>query len=201
MDHATREDWAAVQQAVDRWQSRTPERIRAMLLQLQEQPAGFGVNQLQHSLQTATRALRAGASEELIVAALCHDIGTAISTENHSAVAAEILRPYVSSDVYEIVRAHQDFQRTHYGESVGRDIEARIKYLKKPWFKLACEFSDEWDQTSFDSGYESLSLEDFQPMLERIFGSMRSRVSASAAPRRWNWKRYKGWIRRRMSPG
>jgi predicted HD phosphohydrolase len=41
-----------------------------MLLQLEAQAAGPGFSQLQHSLQIATRALRAGASEELILAAL-----------------------------------------------------------------------------------------------------------------------------------
>lgn len=100
MDTAMKEDWIAISHATGQWQSLMPERIRAMLLQLQEQVGGLGVNQLQHSLQTATRALRAGASEELIVAALCHDLGTAISLENHSAIAAEILKPYVSLEVY-----------------------------------------------------------------------------------------------------
>ncbi|CAN5851772.1 hypothetical protein BH18ACI4_BH18ACI4_23140 [soil metagenome] len=88
MDQWTIEDWGAIRQAVGQWQSLMPTRIKVMLWQLQEQAAGFGVNQFHHSLQTATRALRAGASEELIVAALCHDIGTAISIENHSAIAA-----------------------------------------------------------------------------------------------------------------
>lgn len=200
MDQATIEDWGAIRQAVGQWQSLMPERIKAMLLQLQEQAAGFGVSQLQHSLQTATRALRAGASEELIVAALCHDIGTAISFENHSAIAAEILKPYVSSEVYEIVRAHQDFQRSHYGPTMRRDTEARRKYVNKSWFKLACRFSDEWDQTSFDPNYDTLSLAHFEPMIERIFGPTRNGVPPSASTRRRGWKRVRHWIRGRMSP-
>jgi predicted HD phosphohydrolase len=199
MDQRTSEDWATVRQAVEEWQSMMPERIRAMLRQLEGQSAGFGVNQLQHSLQTATRALRAGASEELILAALCHDIGTAVSVENHSAIAAEILKPYVSPEVYQIVRAHQDFQRTHYGESIGRDLEARQKYRNESWFELASRFSDEWDQTSFDPDYDSLSLEYFQPMIEGFFGPARRRVH-SANVQRNGWKRAKNWIRRRVSP-
>jgi predicted HD phosphohydrolase len=200
MDQATIEDWGAISETVDRWQSLVPERIRALLLQLQEQPAGFGVNQLQHSLQTATRALRAGASEEVIVAALCHDIGTAVSIENHSAIAAEILKPYVSPAVYDVVRSHQDFQRAHYGATTGRDVEARRQYLNKPWFALACRFSDEWDQTSFDPNYDSLSLDDFQPMIERVFGARRNLASSSASSRPAGWKRYRDWIIRRISP-
>jgi predicted HD phosphohydrolase len=176
-----------------------PERIKALLLNLQEQTAGFGVTQLQHSLQTATRALRAGASEELIVAALCHDIGTAISIDNHSAISAEILKPYVSSEVYEIVRTHQEFQRAHYGPTVGRDTEARKKYSNKSWFKTACRFSDDWDQTSFDRNYDTLFLANFEPMIERVFGPTRNGVVASASGRRMRLTRAKDWIKRRMS--
>ena len=199
MDQRTREEWIAIRQAVGQWQSLMPERIKAMLLQLEGQAAGFGVTQLQHSLQTATRALRAGASEELIVASLCHDIGTAISVENHSAIAAEILKPYVSSEVYAVVRTHQDFQRAHYEAPMGRDFDARRKYVNKPWFKLASQFSDEWDQTSFDPDYDTLSIEHFEPMIERIFGPTRNGVSPSASGRRIGLTRAMDWIRRRMS--
>ena len=56
---------------------------------------GFAVDQLVHSLQTATRAEEAGADDEVVVASLCHDIGKAVSVPNHPRIAAEILRPYV----------------------------------------------------------------------------------------------------------
>jgi predicted HD phosphohydrolase len=199
MDQRTNEDWTAVGQAVSYWQSLTPQRIKAILLQLEAQAAGSGVSQLQHSLQTATRALRDGASEEMIVAALCHDIGTAISIENHSAIAAEILKPYVSSEVYEIVRTHQEFQRSHYGATVGRDTEARRKYLNRPWYEMACRFSDEWDQTSFDPKYDTLSLAHFEPMIDRIFQSTRNGVSHPGSSDSIGLTRVKDWIKRRMS--
>ncbi len=150
MDQATLEDWNAVAQAGQEWQSRMPERLKSMLLQLKGQAGGFEIDHLQHSLQTATRALRDGASEELIVAALCHDIGTAISIENHSAISAEIIKPYVSPAAYAIVRTHQVFQRSHYPVMWGKDVEARKQYSGKSWFRQACRFSDEWDQISFD---------------------------------------------------
>jgi predicted HD phosphohydrolase len=198
MDQRSVEDWSAVRDSIGQWQSLMPERIKAMLLQLEEQAAGSGFSQLQHSLQTATRALRAGASEELIVAALCHDLGTAISVENHSAIAAEILKPYVSSEVYEVVRAHQDFQRSHYDPTMGRDTEARKKYLSETWFKLACRFSDEWDQTSFDPTYDTLTIERFEPMIERVFRGTLDNGNTRANIRRRPWKSAKHWIRRRI---
>ena len=82
MDEGKVEDWMAIGTQVSRRQSTMPATIKSMLAQLEQQVDGFAVNQLVHGLQTATRAELAGASEELIVAALCHDIGKVISVEN-----------------------------------------------------------------------------------------------------------------------
>jgi predicted HD phosphohydrolase len=150
--------------------------INNMLKQLEEQVDGFAVDQLQHGLQTATRAVRDSASEELIVAALCHDIGKVISVENHPAIGAEILRPFVSDETYEIVRTHQDFQGRHYYALMGKDPNERRKYEGLPWYQLACKFTDEWDQASFDPNYETLPLDYFQPMIERVFSRSKTAV-------------------------
>jgi len=170
MDQSSAEDWMAIGREVVRRQSGMPLIIRRLLMQLEEQVDGFEVNQLQHGLQTATRAERAGATEEMIVAALCHDIGKAISVENHPAIAAEILRPYVSEETYEIVRTHQDFQGRHYYALIGKDSNARSQYERERWYQEACRFTDEWDQASFDPAYDTLPLEHFEPMIDRVFG-------------------------------
>jgi predicted HD phosphohydrolase len=169
MDEGKIEDWMAIGQAVTQRQAGMAQIIKAMLLQLEQQVDGFAVDQLQHGLQTATRAARDGASEELIVAALCHDIGKVISVENHPAIAAEILKPYVSHETYEIIRTHQDFQGRHYYALMGKDPEARSKYENEPWYEKACVFTDGWDQTSFDPEYDTLPLSYFEPMIERVF--------------------------------
>ncbi len=114
MDQSTAEDWMKIGGEVAKRQAQMPAMIKGMLKQLEDQVDGFAMNQLQHGLQTATRAVRDGASEEMVVAALCHDIGKVISVVNHPAIAAEILKPYVSSETYEIIRTHQDFQGKHY---------------------------------------------------------------------------------------
>lgn len=195
MDRGTLEDWETVGEAVNRWQSHLPNRIKAMLLQLDDQVDGFYVTQLQHSLQTATHAVRDGASEELIMAALCHDIGTAISIENHPAIAAEILKPYVTYDVYEIVRTHQDFQGRHYYELIGKNAEARQQYRNESWYQTACRFSDEWDQASFDPHYDTLPFEYFEPIIDRVFKEPRQQIwirqKISAARR---WAKLKRWL-------
>lgn len=101
-------------------QAAMPGVIKAMLRQLDEQVEGMSVTQLEHSLQTATRTLRAGAPEELIVAALCHDLAEVICDVNHGAIAAEILKPYVSLEACEVVRTHQDFQGRYIYALIGK---------------------------------------------------------------------------------
>ncbi|MDA3010875.1 MAG: HD domain-containing protein, partial [Actinomycetota bacterium] len=59
---------------------------------------GYRVDRAEHSRQSATRALRNGEADELVVAALFHDVGDVVAPHNHSAVAAEILAPYVSEE-------------------------------------------------------------------------------------------------------
>jgi predicted HD phosphohydrolase len=171
MDEGKIEEWMLIGQAVTERQSTTPSTIKAMLLQLEAQVDGFAVDQLKHGLQTATRALRDGASEELVVAALCHDIGKVISVANHPAIAAEILKPYVSFETYEIVRTHQDFQGRHYYALMGMDPEARRQYEGQPWYEMACVFTDGWDQTSFDPEYDTLPFSHFEPMIDRVFAT------------------------------
>jgi len=180
MDQGKIEDWMKIGQAVTQRQSSMPAIIKSLLLQLEPQVDGFAINQLQHALQTATRALREGVTEELIVAALCHDIGKVISVENHPAIAAEILKPYVSHDTYEIVRTHQDFQGLHYYALMGKDPNSRSRYSGESWYSTACVFADGWDQTSFDPEYDTLPLSHFEPMIDRIFASPRRELGQTA---------------------
>ena len=180
MDQGKIEEWMAIGQAVAERQSSMPGIIKAMLMQLEAQVDGFAVNQLHHGLQTATRAVRDGASEEMIIAALCHDIGKVISVENHPAIAAEILKPYVSRETYEIIRTHQDFQGRHYYALIGRDPDARSQYASEQWYEKACLFTDGWDQTSFDPEYDTLPFSHFEQMIDRVFASPK-RVMALTA--------------------
>jgi predicted HD phosphohydrolase len=173
MDRGTAEDWQAIAKACGERQRKVPERIKELLLQLAAHDDGFPINQLQHCLQTATRALRDHASEQLVVAALCHDIGKCVSSANHAAISAEILKPFVSNDTYEVIRAHQEFQGRFYFSFFGQDPDVRWKYRFKGWYQQACRFSDQWDQKSFDPNYDTLPLSFFEPMIERVFSTER----------------------------
>jgi predicted HD phosphohydrolase len=74
---AESEDVAIIAKALTERQAAMPQVIKSLLRQLEKHVDGFPVDQLVHGLQTATRAERGGASEEMVVAALCHDIGKA----------------------------------------------------------------------------------------------------------------------------
>jgi predicted HD phosphohydrolase len=136
--------------------------------------AGFGVSQLHHALQTATMARRANATDEVVLIALCHDVGKYVSIANHAAIAAEILQPYVSEHAYRVVLTHQDFQGRHYYEFIGLDPNARDQHKGASWYGLAQQFADDWDQISFDPDYPTKPLAHFEPMVREVFGSFTS---------------------------
>jgi predicted HD phosphohydrolase len=165
MDESTAEQWAVIGKETFEHQDRVAESVLALLRSLSSITDGFAVDQLTHSLQTATRAERAGADEEVVFASLLHDIGKAVSVPNHPEIAAAIIKPYVSADTCNMIRAHQDFQGRHYYHHFGGDPDARAKYEGEPWFDLAARFADDWDQVAFDPDYDTLPLEHFEPLV------------------------------------
>ncbi|HEV2369570.1 MAG TPA: HD domain-containing protein [Acidimicrobiales bacterium] len=169
MDVSTAEQWAVIGAETFKNQGRVADRVLGMLRSLEDVVDGFAVDQLVHSCQCATRAERAGADDEMVVASLCHDVGKAVSVSNHPAIAAEILRPYVRDEVYQVIRTHQDFQGRHYYHHFGGDPDAREKYRGEEWFALGEKFADEWDQTAFDPDYDTLPLEHFEARLREVF--------------------------------
>jgi predicted HD phosphohydrolase len=127
------------------------------------------VSRLGHSLQAATRALRAGADDELIVAALIHDIGDDLAPYNHSQIAAAIIRPYVRPEVTWIVEQHGLFQTYYFAHHSGGDRHARDKFRDHPWYQACKDFCADWDQCSFDPRYPTEPLSTFEPRLREIF--------------------------------
>ena len=146
-----------------------PDRILDVLRSTDRLMQGFQASQLVHGLQTATMAERANADLDMIVGALCHDMGKMISNSNHPAIAAEMIRPWVSDEVYWVVKVHQDFEGLHYYARVGLDPMMRRKHAGHPHYELAERFADEWDQNAFDPDYPTLPLEHFEPMVREVF--------------------------------
>ena len=130
---------------------------------------GYKIDRYDHSLQTATRAKADGADEETVVCALLHDIGDSIAPENHSAVAAAILRPYISEKNHWIVAHHGVFQGTYFFHHIGRDRDARERYRGHLHFEACAAFCEDWDQNSFDPDYKTAPLSAFEPAVRRLF--------------------------------
>lgn len=130
---------------------------------------GYRVDRYEHSLQSATRALREGARDDMVVAALLHDIGDNLGPTNHAEVAATVLGPYLDEEATWVVRHHTVFQIHHWGRQYGIDPDVRDVYRDHPYFDACAHFCAAWDQASFDDTYDTLPLEAFMPILERVF--------------------------------
>ncbi len=169
MKDGDKEDYLLLKNYEDKYIKETANRIIKALKHLDTSLGGYQVSRLEHSLQTASRALRDNASEEMIVASLLHDIGDELAPENHSEFAAVILKPFVSNKTRWIVEKHGIFQMYYYAHHYSYNKNERDKYRNHPNFKDCANFCENWDQASFDPNYETIPLKDFEPMVHRIF--------------------------------
>ncbi len=169
MEDGSREDYEFLDRCERTYVRALPDRVLAALQKLDQSLQGYAVSRLEHSLQAATRALRDGADDELIVAALIHDLGDDLSPYNHAEVAAGIIRPYVRREVTWIVEQHGLFQTYYYAHHSGRDRNGREQFRDHPWYQACKDFCAKWDQCSFDPQYPSEPLSTFEPRLREIF--------------------------------
>lgn len=169
MEDGTREDYLLLDQSERDYAVGLPDRVLDGLRRLDHSLQGYPVSRLEHSLQVASRALADDADDELIVAALIHDIGDELAPYNHAEIAAGILRPYVRPEVTWIVEQHGLVQSYYYVHHMGGDRNARDRLKGHKWY-AACEaFCARWDQVSFDPDYPSKPLEEFEPLVRKIF--------------------------------
>jgi len=169
LDSASPDEILILKDELSRNQPRVADRVLGMLGSLADIVDGFAVNQLVHCLQTAARAEHDGASDELLVAALCHDVGKAVSVVGHAGISAAILKPYVSPDVFWMIDNHQVFQGRHYAEVMGTDPNAYRMHEGHPCFERTMKFVDEWDQNSFDPAYPTPELARYEPLIRKWF--------------------------------
>jgi hypothetical protein len=85
---------------------------------------------LNHMLQSATHALKAGHNEKIILACLVHDIAVACFIRaDHGYWGAQLLEPYVDEEVSWAIRTHQAL-RFYPDESVGYSYpELYVQYF------------------------------------------------------------------------
>ena len=166
MDEGTAEDYQLTRVEEDAMIAAFPDSVLGWLEEM-DVPSAYQVTRYEHSLQAATRAHRAGEDEEMIVAALLHDVGDVLAPANHSEVAAAMLRPYVSERVYWIIKYHGLFQGYYYNHHYGEDRNVRDRFKDHKWYEDIVRFCADYDQVSFDPAYEPESLEFFEPMVRR----------------------------------
>jgi len=169
MQDGTREDYLLLDESEKRYATGLADRVLEGLRKLDHSLEGYPVTRLGHSLQAATRALRDGADEEMVLAALTHDIGDELAPYNHAEFAAAILRPYVRAEVTWVVAQHGLFQNYYYVHHLGGDRHARERLREHPWYEACVHFCAAWDQCSFDPDYPSEPLATFEPLVRRIF--------------------------------
>jgi len=169
MKNGTKEDYLFLEKHENSYASKTADRILKYMSELTETLEGYQISRLEHSLQSATRALKNNENEEMVVATLLHDVGDKLAPMNHSEYAAAILKPYVSEKTHWIIEKHGEFQAYYYAHHLGGNRNMREKYKDHKYYKATIDFCEKYDQNSFDPSYKSLPLEHFEPMVRRIF--------------------------------
>jgi len=169
MKNGTKEDYQLLEKHEKNFERQTADRILKYLAAQTTTLEGYQITRLEHSLQAATRAYKNGESEEMVVATLLHDIGDDLAPMNHSQYAASILRPYVSERTCWIIQHHGLFQTYYSAEHLGGDKNARDKFKDHEHYQATINFCENYDQSSFDPNYKSMSLKEFSSMVRRIF--------------------------------
>jgi predicted HD phosphohydrolase len=169
--NATQDDWMKVMSANEVFKKTHVDRILAHLNLLKGDCGGFPIDRLEHSLQTATRAHKAGRDEEYVACALLHDIGDTLGVYNHPDIAVAILKPFVSEANLWMVENHGLFQGYYVWHHIGLDRNTRDQFRGHPHFEYCAQFCHLYDQPAFDKSYESMPLSAFEPVLRRVMAN------------------------------
>src|SRR6187399_2426173 len=176
MASSTEADWKIILNEAARFAKALPDRVLSHLRLLGGDFGGFPVDRLTHSLQTATRAHQDGRDEEYVVCALLHDIGDTLGTYNHPDIAAAILKPFVSERNHWMVEKHAIFQGYYFFHHLGLDRNMRDQFRDHPWYAVTEEFCRVYDGPAFDPKFVSMPLEEFEPMVRRVFGTVKNSI-------------------------
>ena len=169
MKYGSKEDYLLLEKHEKKYIEGTADRLIKFMSSLNATLEGYQVSRLEHSLQTATRALNDKAEDEMIVAALLHDIGDELAPLNHSEYAAAVLKPYVNEKTHWIVEKHGEFQMYYYAHHLGGNKNQREKYKGHKYYQATLDFCENWDQKSFDPNFKTLPLKSFEPLVKKIF--------------------------------
>lgn len=176
MTDGSPEDYQIIGRSNGEFFAGLPDRVLRHLELLESDHGGFAVSRLEHSLQTATRALQDDRDEEYVVCALLHDIGDTLGCTNHADLAATILEPFVSEENHWIVKHHGIFQGYYFFHYLGLNRNMRDEHKGHPHWRACASFCAKYDQNSFDPAFKSESLEFFEPMVKSVFSEVQKSI-------------------------
>lgn len=110
------------------------------------------VDQREHSVQCATRAVLDGADDELVCVALLHDAFRVVAPATHGEALAEAIGDRLTPGRVAVLRHHSAWQ--HDALNGTRRAEA---YIHRGWYADGCALG-RWDAASFEAGYPALPL-------------------------------------------
>ena len=168
MADGTKQDYELLDRREAVYTAQLPDRLLAAVRALEHSFSGHQVTRYEHSLQSATRALRDGRDEEYVVMALLHDIGDELAPHTHSEMTGAVLRPFVRPELVWIASHHGAFQLYYYGQHYGIDPNIRDRWAGHQHYDACVEFCERYDQNCFDPAYDSEPLERFAPMVRRV---------------------------------
>ena len=111
-----------------------------------------------------------------MVCALLHDIGDTLGCYNHFDIAAAILKPFVSDANLWMVQHHGIFQGYYFFHHIGLDRNMRDQFAGHPHFERTAEFCALYDNPAFDPKGETLPISEFEPMVRRVFSTVKTSV-------------------------
>ncbi len=171
MTEGTAADWQVISGSFFPFAAKLPDRILGHLKELEGDYGGYPIDRYQHSLQTATRALRDGRDEEYVVCALLHDVGDLLGSFNHADIAASMLKPFVSEENHWMLEHHGIFQGYYFFHYIGLDRNMRDRFRDHPLYGYTLEFCEKYDQSAFDPNYDTLPLAAFEPAVRRVLAA------------------------------
>jgi phosphonate degradation associated HDIG domain protein len=158
---------------------------------------GEAVTQREHGLQAAACALRDGADDPLVVAALLHDLGHMLHDlpddapdegidDAHEVTAARRLAPWFGPEVTEPIRLHVDAKRYLTAVEPGymallsepsitslmlqggpMDASAQEEFRRHPHWEAAVKLR-RWDEEAKVPGAETPTVDEFVPLIRGV---------------------------------
>ncbi|WP_407792391.1 HD domain-containing protein [Pigmentiphaga litoralis] len=157
-----------------------------------------------HLLQSAALARRKGASEEVILACLLHDVGNYLMKADHGYWSAQLIEPYVSERVYFAVRYHQalrffadpesnyEYPKRYY-RLFGVDYVPPAHILRDYYFAVNHPWYQDARQVTLNDFYAFdpdaiISVHEFDDIIGRHFRQPETGLGRDSSPTSHMWR-------------